>query len=153
MTARELDFTPRPVPTSPAIPTRLAHALCPRCESVLVQNYISEPPRCLTCGHEDYTYVVPQVTLERKRLGSGTVVRLRYHGFAPALQEVIMEVRSERRKSGYGIKVIPTCPLACGQDMEYSSYTGKKREKLYKCSRRHHVSILTSENGDWRGWH
>jgi len=79
---------------------------------------------------------------------------LRYIGFADKLQDVTVPVRVRRDKSKFGVAVVPRCPYD-HKDMKFiagSGYKKKKNEQTYRCPKRHRIILLSSMNGDWRGW-
>ena len=127
---------------------------CPRCASCLSQSYTTEPPGCVACGWEDYTYDVPKRQRHRDSLLGGTATTVRYIGFAKALEDLTVEVRVKRDKAAMaGIVTVPKCPYDM-TDMKVIPKGGqpKKRERTYRCPTRHRVILVSSENGDFRGW-
>ena len=128
---------------------------CPRCDAHLSQNYATEPPLCLACGWEDYTYLVPKRERGSNTLMGGLASQLRYIGFSDLLEALTVAVRVERNeKAQAGIATVPTCPWD-GRDMKVMSLGGKRKarsERTYRCSKRHRISLLSSANGAWRGW-
>jgi hypothetical protein len=135
--------------------THQAVESCPRCSGYIDHTYPSEPPGCIQCGYEDYTYEAPKVKLRRDRWLSGSVVKLRYVGFAPSLEAVMMEVKTKAPEIVGGNEVVtPTCPLTCGLPMKYSPTSGgaPRRDLRYRCASRHRVFITVSDDGQWRGW-
>ena len=127
---------------------------CPRCASCLSQSYITEPPLCVACGWQDYEYLAPKRQRHRDSLLGGTATKVRYIGFAKALEDIIVDVRVKRDKAAMaGIVTVPKCPYDF-DDMKVIPKGGyvKKRERTYRCPGRHRVIIVSSENGDLRGW-
>ena len=128
---------------------------CPRCDAHLSQAYATEPPLCIACGWEDYAYAIPQRERHRDGLMSGLASQLRYIGEANALQGVTTSARVERsEKAQAGIATVVSCPYD-GKDMKAvpkSGYSKGKNERTYKCGRKHRIIVLSSANGDWRGW-
>jgi hypothetical protein len=123
---------------------------CPRCSSTLRINY--EEPECLQCGFVDYAFT-PSLIAPRKKsvLSTGTHYILRYVGDFPSLSNKLTHVRLRRLRNRviYGV----ACPF-CGQDMEQSSLSGKRREvreERYKCDDGHRVSLMPGKNGSL-GW-
>jgi len=129
--------------------------ICPRCNSILQQNYITEPPLCVACGFENYTHPLPKEKKHRDKLMSGLTSQLRYIGFSQVLYNSTITVRMERSELlRMGIKIIPVCPWD-ENDMEVAEKSSSKKHKLertYKCSRKHRISLLSSTNGELRGW-
>ena len=123
---------------------------CPRCEALLSVNY--EEPACLQCGFVDYAYTPSLVGRKKKSIVSnGTHYVLRYVGDFPSLSNTLTHVnlRRLRNRVVYGV----TCPF-CGQEMEQSSLSGKRREvreERYKCEEGHRVSLTPNKNGSL-GW-
>ena len=129
--------------------------VCPRCDARLSQNYATEPPSCVPCGYEDYEYIIPQRERYRDGLMSGLASQLRYIGEANKLMDIIVAVRVERsEKAQAGIATVVSCPYD-GKDMKVvpkSGYGKNKNERTYHCGRKHRIIVLSSANGDWRGW-
>ena len=129
--------------------------VCPRCDSQLSQNYATEPPSCVPCGYEDYEYTIPQRERRRDGLMSGLASQLRYIGLANKLMDIIVAVRVERNEQAKaGIMTVVSCPYD-GKDMKpvpKSGYGKNKNEQTYSCGRKHRIIVLSSANGDWRGW-
>ena len=129
--------------------------VCPRCDARLSQNYATEPPSCVPCGYEDYEYIIPQRERRRDAPMGGLASQLRYIGFAEALQGVTTSARVERNeKAQAGIATVVSCPYD-GKDMKAvpkSGYGKNKNERTYRCGREHRIIVLSSANGDWRGW-
>ena len=128
---------------------------CPRCGWHLSQKYITEPPMCMACGFENYNYPLPKRNRNRNRLMGGLSSQLRYIGFANALQDATIAVRVERNDLlSMGIMIIPACPWD-DTDMGVvpkSGFGKNKYRRTYKCSKRHKISLLSSTNGELRGW-
>ena len=86
---------------------------------------------------------------------NGLVSQLQYIGFATALEGVTVPVRVERnQKFRAGIATVPSCPWD-NKDMRMVAKSGfgkAKSERTYRCSKRHRIILLSSMNGDWRGW-
>jgi len=128
---------------------------CPRCGSRLSQNYITEPPLCVTCGWEYYDYPLPKHTRQRNTLMDGVSSLLRYIGFAKPLMDITMTVHVKRDpllQAGVGIVV--SCPYD-GKEMKAipKSNRGRARyERAYRCGREHRVILMNSSNGELRGW-
>ena len=123
---------------------------CPRCGAHLIQSYKTEWPGCVVCGFENYEHMLPK----RQRVQNTLATTLRYIGLADKLQDVTVPVRVRRDKSKFGVAVVPTCPYD-HKDMKFiagSGYKKKKNEQTYKCPKRHRIILLSSMNGDWRGW-
>lgn len=125
-------------------------SFCPRCNTLLRINY--EEPECLQCGFVDYAYT-PEVTRKKTKsiVSTGTHYVLRYVGDFPTLSHTLTHVklRRQRNRVVYGV----TCPF-CGQEMEQSSLSGKRREvreERYKCLDGHRVSLTPGRNGSL-GW-
>ena len=128
---------------------------CPRCDAHLSQAYATEPPLCIACGFEDYEYAIPKRERHRNGLMGGLASQLRYIGFSDLLEALTVVVRVERNeKAQAGIAPVPTCPWD-GRDMKVMSLGGKRKaqsERTYRCSKRHRISLLSSANGELRGW-
>jgi len=128
---------------------------CPRCDAHLSQAYATEPPLCIACGWEDYEYPLEKHKRQRNGLMSGLASQLRYIGEANKLMDIIVAVRVERsEKAQAGIATVVSCPYD-GKDMKpvpKSGYGKNKNEQTYSCGRRHRIIVLSSSNGDWRGW-
>ena len=128
---------------------------CPRCDAHLSQNYATEPPLCLACGWEDYEYAVPKRQRQRDSLMGGLATKIRYIGFAKALEYVTVAVRVKKDTAAMaGIATVPRCPWDF-KDMRVvpkGGYGTKKRERTYRCPTRHRVILVSSDNGDLRGW-
>ena len=121
---------------------------CPRCKGHVDHSYISEAPRCVICGWYDRDYEAPKVKLRRDRWLSGSVVKLRYIGFAPALEDAVLEVSTKAPEIVGGNEVVtPTCPLTCGLPMKYNP-----KKDQFRCVRKHQVFITAGKDGQWRGW-
>jgi len=93
---------------------------------------------------------------ERKRNGllGGLATKVRYIGFAKSLEDLTVEVRVKKDAASMaGIVTVPSCPYDM-KDMKVIPKGGqpKKRERTYRCPTRHRVIIVSSENGDLRGW-
>ena len=128
---------------------------CPRCKGHVDHSYISEAPRCVICGWYDRDYEAPKVNLRRDRWLSGSVVKLRYIGFAPALEDAVLEVSTKAPEIHGGREIVtPTCPLACGLPMKYNPVSGgpNKEDLQFRCVRKHQVFITAGKDGQWRGW-
>ena len=132
--------------------TILPYGVCPR-DGARLRTQANEYPNCIHCGYEDYTYTLPK----RRRHGglmNGLVAQLRYIGFAATLMGQTITVRAERDLSQLGIATIPSCPWDA-KDMKAvpkNAYGKNKGERTYRCGRRHKIILLSSANGDWRGW-
>ena len=128
---------------------------CPRCDAHLAQTYMTEFPGCVACGWEDYKYLIPKRERQQDALMSGLVSRLRYIGFADKLQDITVPIRVERDKSKVGVSTVPSCPYD-HKDMRFIAGSGyrkrKKNERTYRCPARHRIVLLSSANGEWRGW-
>ena len=128
---------------------------CPRCGAGIVQCYATEPPGCVACGWEDYEYAVPKRERQRDSLLGGTATKIRYIGFAKALEDMTVAVRVRRDTAAMaGIVTVPKCPYDF-KDMKAvpkGGYGTKKRERTYRCPTRHRVILVSSDNGDLRGW-
>jgi hypothetical protein len=128
---------------------------CPRCTARIVQCYATEPPGCVTCGWEDYIHPLPKRERKRDGLLGGLATKVRYIGFAKALEDLTVAVRVRRDTTAMaGIVTVPKCPYDL-KDMKVvpkSGYGVKKRERTYRCPTRHRVILVSSENGDLRGW-
>ena len=84
----------------------------------------------------------------------GTATKVRYIGFAKALEDLTVEVRVKRDTAAMaGIVTVPKCPYDL-KDMKVIPKGGqpKKRERTYRCPTRHRVILVSSDNGDLRGW-
>jgi hypothetical protein len=127
---------------------------CPRDGSQL-DSIRSEYPSCLQCGYEDYSYTPPKRKRRGNALLGGLSSKLRYIGFSPQLEDLTLEVHVKRDNSAkMGILTVPTCPWD-GRAMKVAPMGGKRRnrnERTYHCSKRHRINLLSSINGDWRGW-
>jgi len=128
---------------------------CPRCRARVVQCYATEPPRCVTCGWEDYIRQLPKRERKRNGLLGGLATKVRYIGFAKSLEDLTVEVRVKKDAASMaGIVTVPSCPYDM-KDMRVipkSGYGTKKMERTYRCPTRHRVILVSSENGDLRGW-
>ena len=127
---------------------------CPRCDAHLSQAYTTEFPGCVTCGWEDYKYLIPKRERQQDSLMSGLVSRLRYIGFADKLQDITVPIRVERDKSKVGVSTVALCPWD-GKDMRIVDRSGRaktKDERTYRCPARHRIILLNSSSGEWRGW-
>ena len=128
---------------------------CPRCGAHLLQNYATEPPLCLACGWEDYEYPLEKHKRQRDGLMSGLSTQLRYIGFADSLQGVTTSARVERsEKAQAGIITVVSCPWD-SKDMRVvpkSGYGKAKDERTYRCPKKHRIIVLSSANGELRGW-
>ena len=128
---------------------------CPRCNAFLLQNFTTEPPVCITCGWEDYHHPLTQYSRKRSNIRDGVVNTIMYIGFANHMHGMTIQVRIEHSKYGMdGLKIIVSCPWD-NKDMEAvpKNKSGKARgEQRFKCGREHRVILLSSTNGDWRGW-
>jgi len=124
---------------------------CPRCGAHLSQTYTTEYPGCVVCGFENYEHMLPHRQRQQNVLAS----TLRYIGFSDKLQGVTVPIRVSRDKSKMGIVTVPSCPYD-HKDMKFIAGSGykkkKKNERTYKCPKRHRIILLSSMNGDWRGW-
>lgn len=134
---------------------------CPRCEAILTQSYISEPPNCVRCGWEDYSYEEPKARKARNRFLGGTTHKLRYMGTreSPASNFVIdVELRHVPREDGRGGKMVafPECPFCDDPSpMEQTSLSSKRkeiREERYRCPNGHRVRLMKNGVGYWEGW-
>ena len=115
---------------------------------------MTEFPGCVACGWEDYKYLIPKRERQQDSLMSGLVSRLKYIGFATTLEGVTVPVRVERTKSKMGVLTVPSCPWDT-RDMKVvpsSGFGRAKNERTYRCSSRHRIILLSSANGEWRGW-
>ena len=127
---------------------------CPRCIKGFVNHTNSgEYPSCIACGYEDYSYVMPKRERPRNALLGGLASKLRYIGFSPQLEDLILEVQVKRDPLKSGVVTVPTCPWD-GKDMQAAPLSGKKNksDRTYRCSKRHRISLLSGITGDWRGW-
>lgn len=149
------DHSPSSTPTSmqdnPVATSVVSRPMiCPRCDTMLRINY--DEPECLQCGFVDYKYVPPQPVQKKKSIiSTGTHYILRYVGDFPSLANTLTHVRLERLRNRvvYGVN----CPF-CGEDMEQSSLSGKRREvreERYKCTEGHRVSLIPDKT-DSLGW-
>lgn len=137
-------------------PQASAHkSKCPRCiKGFVTRANINEYPSCVTCGYEDYSYVPPKRERQPNALLGGLASKLRYIGFSSQLENLTLEVRVKRDQSKSGIVTVPTCPWD-GKEMKATPLSGKRKnrsERTYRCSKRHRISLLSSETGEWRGW-
>jgi hypothetical protein len=85
---------------------------------------------------------------------SGLVSRLRYIGFADKLQDITVPICVERDKSKVGVSTVASCPWD-GKPMRVVASSGRgrvKNERTYRCPARHRIILLSSANGEWRGW-
>ena len=109
-------------------------------------------PSCLTCGFEDYAYTLPK---RRRDNAAGLMAQIRYIGFAAHLMDLTITVRAKRhQQSTSGIVTVPSCPWD-NKDMKAVPRNGfgkEKDERTYRCGKRHKIILLSSANGDWRGW-
>ena len=128
---------------------------CPRCDAHLSQAYATEPPLCIACGWEDYAYAIPKRERHRAGLMGGLAAQLRYIGFADTLQGVTISARVERNeKAQAGIATVVSCPWD-NKDMKVvpkSGYGTGKDERTYRCGKKHRIILLSSANGELRGW-
>ena len=128
---------------------------CPRCDGRLSQFHTTEPPTCVPCGWEDYDYTIPQRERRRDALMGGLSSSIRYIGLANKLMDITVAVRVERNeRAKAGIATVVSCPYD-GKDMKAvpkSGYGKGKNERTYRCGREHRIIVLSSANGDWRGW-
>ena len=127
--------------------------MCPRCDTKLSQNYITEHPRCMTCGWQDYTHPLPQTNSQRRRIS-----QLQYIGFSDRLEGMTVPIRVKRDESKVGVSTVPSCPWDY-KDMRVVASSGygrakggRSNERTYRCPARHRIILLGSSNGDWRGW-
>ena len=85
----------------------------------------------------------------------GLASQLRYIGLANKLMDITVAVRVERNeRAKAGIATVVSCPYD-GKDMKAvptSGYGKNKNERTYRCGRDHRIIVLSSANGDWRGW-
>ena len=85
----------------------------------------------------------------------GLSAQLRYIGCSDLLEALTVAVRVERNeKAQAGIATVVSCPYD-GKDMKVvpkSGYGKNKNERTYHCGRKHRIIVLSSANGDWRGW-
>ena len=128
---------------------------CPRCGAHLSQAYATEPPGCVACGWEDYAYAIPKRERRSNALMGGLSAKLRYIGFADTLQGVTTSARVERsEKAQAGIITVVSCPWD-SKDMRVvpkSGYGKAKDERTYRCPKKHRIIVLSSANGELRGW-
>ena len=86
---------------------------------------------------------------------SGLSAKLRYIGFADTLQGVTTSARVERsEKAQAGIITVVSCPWD-SKDMRVvpkSGYGKAKDERTYRCPKKHRIIVLSSANGELRGW-
>jgi hypothetical protein len=131
-----------------------ANGFCPRDGSWL-DSVRSDYPSCLTCGYEDYSYVLPKRERQHSNSMGGLASSLRYIGFAARLDDLMVSVRLDRnQQSKSGIMTVPTCPWD-GKDMKAvpkNGYGKNKGERTFRCVKRHRIILLNSANGAWRGW-
>ena len=128
---------------------------CPRClKGLITCANVNEYPSCLTCGYEDYSYVPPKRERPRNALMGGLASKLRYIGFSEQMEDLTLEVCVKRDLSKMGVVTVPTCPWD-GNDMKAAPLSGKRKnrsERTYRCPKRHHINLLSSITGEWRGW-
>ena len=124
---------------------------CPR-DGTRLRVQADGYPNCIHCGYEDYTYALPK---RRRDNAAGLMAQIRYIGFAAHLMELTITVRAKRhQQSTSGIVTVPSCPWDA-KDMKAVPRNGfgkEKDERTYRCGRRHKIILLSSANGDWRGW-
>lgn len=128
--------------------------VCPRCDTRLMQNYVTEPPGCVVCGWENYEHALPKRQRAQDALMGGLVAQLRYIGFADKLQDITVPIRVERDKSLVGVSTVASCPWD-GKPMRIVDRSGRaktKDERTYRCPARHRIILLNSSSGEWRGW-
>ena len=135
-----------PVPRTP----QGNRIFCPRCQSGLCVSY--DESLCMVCGYVDYEYVSPNGNNgHRSMISSGTRYVLRYVGDFPTLTETLTHVQLKRLRNRVVYSV--TCPF-CGDEMEQSSLSGKRREmreERYRCEDGHRVSLTPTPSGAL-GW-
>ena len=85
----------------------------------------------------------------------GLSAQLRYIGFSDLLEALTVAVRAERNeKTQTGIATVVSCPWD-NKDMEVvpkSGFGTGKDERTYRCGRKHRIILLSSANGELRGW-
>lgn len=135
--------------------TTIQPSKCPKCiKGFISHTNINEYPLCLTCGYEDYSYVVPKRERPRNALLGGLAAKLRYIGFSEQMQDLTLEVCVKCNPSKLGTITVPSCPWD-GSDMKVTPLSGKRRnrsERTYRCAKKHRISLLSSVTGEWRGW-
>ena len=124
---------------------------CPR-DGTRLRVQADGYPNCIHCGYEDYAYTLPK---RRRDNAAGLMAQIRYIGFAAHLMDLTITVRAKRhQQSTSGIVTVPSCPWDA-KDMKAVPRNGfgkEKDERTYRCGKRHKIILLSSANGDWRGW-
>ena len=80
---------------------------------------------------------------------------IRYIGLANKLMDITVAVRVERNeRAKAGIATVVSCPWD-NKDMKVvpkSGFGTGKDERTYRCGRKHRIILLSSANGELRGW-